>query len=81
MNARQEFGQVRAELSGGTGDTHSGDDVDEGIGNLAKKLHAGLGGGGSNEGNVRETTENVRPATHFAHRMQSKRTQRWRKDL
>ena len=40
VNARQEIGQVRAELSGSTGDTHSGNDVDKGIGDLAEKLHA-----------------------------------------
>lgn len=56
LDAGKELGEVGVEGAGSASDTLAGDNVDEGVGELAENAHTGVRGGGRNQGDVGETT-------------------------
>lgn len=55
LDAAEELGKVGVESAGSAGDTLAGNNVDEGVGELAENAHTGVRGGGRNKRDVRET--------------------------
>lgn len=56
LDAAEELGKVGVESARSAGDTLAGDDVDEGVGELAENAHTVVRSGGRNKRDVRETT-------------------------
>ncbi len=59
LDPRQKLREVRVEGAESTSDALTRDDVDEGVGQLAEKAHAGVGGGRSDQGHIREPVSGV----------------------
>lgn len=59
VDALAQGRETGIEGSSGTGNTHTGDDVDERVGNGAEKLHAIVGSGGSNERDIAHSEQNT----------------------
>lgn len=56
LDAFDKLGEVGIQGTQGTGDTLARDDVDEGVGEGTQKFHAGVGRGGGDQRNIRQTT-------------------------